>query len=117
MAVSWPVFLQQKLNESGFGITYQDNVLRSNPETGAPKSRARTTKRVDVYTATIIIANTEFEDWDDFFTFDLNNGVTPFDFIHPFTGVLRTFKFAGPPKISPLGGINSTIEMGWILLP
>ena len=117
MAVAWPAFLQDKLNEAGFGLTLQDNILRSNNETGAPKTRARTTKRVDVYTCTITIEIIDYEDFDDFYTASLNNGVSSFEFIHPFSGILKEFKFAGPPKISPMGGTFLSVEMGWIQLP
>lgn len=116
MAATWPGFLQDKLNQSGFSLSFQDNVVRSQTEIGPAKLRARSTKRIDTFTSTITIDKTQFQDWNDFFTVSLGNGVNEFIFNHPFKGTPATFRFTRPPKIDPLGGTSFTISMEWELL-
>ncbi len=117
MAVSWPAFLQDKLNQAGFSYVPQDNVLRSQTEVGPAKVRPRSTKRVDNLAATILITVDQFQDWDDFFTVDLANGTNQFVFNHPFTGVPTNFRFAKPYKIDPAGGVELSVSMEWEKLP
>lgn len=114
---SWPVGLQQLLNEDNFTVAIGDVTSRSDMDVGLAKVRARYTVGIDVYTTSI---NFDIDDYDTFTTFYktlINNGVDPFTFDDPLTGTEGTFRFAEAPQIAPLGGRTFRVTMKWEKLP
>lgn len=116
MPATWPAFLQDKVNQAGFGYEPGKNVLRSETDTGPAKLRALTTKRVDKFSVSIDLEISQFSDWDNFYTVSLSSGVTPFYYNHPFTQVPSIFRMDAV-KIDPMGGLYFKITMSWELLP
>jgi len=116
MPATWPAFLQEKVNQAGFGYEPGKNVLRSDMDTGPAKLRLLTTKRVDKFTVSIDLEMSDFEEWDTFYTVSLASGVNTFYYNHPFTQVPSIFRLDGV-KIDPIGGLQFKISMSWELLP
>jgi hypothetical protein len=117
MAQVWPITLQQLLNESGFGITRGETVLRSDMDSGPAKTRRRFTKSVDSYTASIWVDETQYLTFENFYDTTLNGGTLPFTFPHPITQVPTDFRFKSPPKYSPVGGGTWSVSFEWEKLP
>jgi hypothetical protein len=85
---------------------------------GPAKLRRRTTRPVDFYSCSINLYQSDYSTFTTFFNTTLNGGITPFDFIDPFSGVLTTFRFKQPPQVSPLGRAGwFKISMQWEKLP
>lgn len=116
MPATWPAFLQDKVNQAGFGYEPGKNTLRSDMDTGPAKVRLLTTKRVDKFTVSIDLEMSDFEEWDTFYTVSLASGVNTFYYNHPFTQVPSIFRLDGV-KIDPIGGLQFKISMSWELLP
>lgn len=119
MAVPWPTELSDLLDSDSFGYSIGDTVIRSDMDTGPAKLRRRSTKGIDKVTCSQKMAFDDFQTVYDFFDIDLNGGVTPFTFNHPFTGVPTDWRFISPPEFKPLGngGIEFGISMSWEKLP
>lgn len=114
MAISWPLALQQKLNQAEFNIEKGSVKLESDMDIGPVKSRARYTKSVDRYSCSIWVDQTTFTTFENFYDTTLGGGVKVFEFNHPITGTLTNWKFLGTPKISPVnGGIIFQVSMVW----
>lgn len=114
MAVSWPATLQDKLNQESFSVELGDTVLRSDMDIGPAKVRRRTTRPIDVYTCSINLYQTDYSTFMTFFNTYINGGVTPFEFVDPFSGNLTEFRFVGTPTVSPLGSAGwFRITMKW----
>lgn len=113
MPATWPVSIQQLLNESGFSLQVGNTVLRSDMEIGPAKVRRRMTKSNDILSATIILNHSEYHTFYTFFDVSLNGGATSFNFAHPITGVLTEFRFRKEPVFRSIGGGNFEVAMEW----
>lgn len=114
---SWPASLQQLLSEANFGITLGDTVLRSDTDVGPAKLRRRFTKGVDEYSASIYLTSAQYSIFVNFYNTTLNGGTLPFEFNHPITGSLESFRFRQPPTISSIGGGMFQANFQWEKLP
>lgn len=114
---TWPLTLQQKINEDSFGIKKGETVVRSDMDTGPKKSRRRFTRAIDVLSLSIDLkTEDEYDDLEFFYNTTVNGGVTPFDFVHPITQVTGSFRFNGPPSYTSLGGGVFRASMEWDIL-
>ena len=114
---TWPVSLQQKLNVDSFQYALGKTSVRTDMDVGPAKVRARFTDGVDVYNCTVLLTFAEVEIFKAFYKTTINNGVTPFTFVDPFTEDVTIFRFAEAPSISPLGGLTYQLQMTWERLP
>lgn len=114
---TWPVSLQQKLNTSGFEYQVGDTLVRSEMDVGPAKVRSRFTDAVDVYSCSVLLTYAEVQTFNTFYKTTLGNGSLPFYFDDPFTATQATFRFAGSPRIRPLGGLTYELNMTWEKLP
>lgn len=115
MAIAWPSGLQQLLNTDGFAEQLGTVAIRSENDVGPAKVRARSTKAVDNITCSINVNATEMAIMKSFFRVDLGQGVMPFEFNHPLTQDLETYRFVSPPSFKPIGsgGIEFACSMEW----
>lgn len=112
MAATWPVQLQQKLNETSFSYKLGNTVIKTNMSTGPVKRRRRFTEGIDGLTCTIDLHYSNFTIFKSFYDTTINGGVDSFEFNHPFTGVLTEFKM-DTPGITRLGGEWFRVNMTW----
>jgi hypothetical protein len=117
VAATWPVTLQQLVNEEGFAYTVGETAIRTESDVGPAKVRRRFTKSVDSVSVTINITQDLYPTFRDFHDITLNGGVLPFDFENPLTGTLEEFRFSGPYQIRSIGAGNFIVSMVWERLP
>ena len=119
MAQTWPIQLQDKLNEANFSEQLGDTTLRSKSEIGLEKVRRRYTKGVDKITCSIFIEKSDVTTFKTFYNTTLNGGLETFDFTDPFTDTLTEFRFdtGSPPQITPVGGNTMNLTMTWERIP
>lgn len=114
MSIPWPSQLQDKVNRDSFNYKVGETVLRSDVDIGPKKLRRRFTRPINMATVSIDINSvSEYNIFMTFYNTTTNAGVSPFEFVHPITGVLKEWRFADVPEIRPLGGYNFTISMTW----
>lgn len=106
MAV-WPVTLPQH-PESGMSISPQRNKISFQPELGDSIDRRRGTAASKIYSINLPpLTKAQFAIFEEFFEDDLMDGVLPFTWLDPLTGVSHSWKFTDddPPY-------NAEAEMG-----
>lgn len=110
---TWPVILQDYLNENAFSYQPGDVTLQSENSIGPKKRRRRVTSSVDVVTCTITIDKSDFQLFKDFYYTTLAGGVKSFAFNDPITGDPSEYKIEPGWTIGPVGGRNFSISMTW----
>ncbi len=117
MSIPWPSTLQDKVNTQGFNLEVGDTAIRSDVDVGPVKVRRRFTRGIDKMSVTINLTESQFEDLEFFFKTTLNGGVNVFEWTHPITGTAQSFRFIGPPKYTPLGGIEFSASFELEIMP
>lgn len=112
MAVSWPLALQQYMNQADFSQKPQDTAIRTSPSTGPRKRRRRFTKPIVTQKCSIRIKGIDYDVFEDFFNITLAGGTLPFDFDDPISGDLAEWHCDGY-STSPLGGEWFKVVMDW----
>lgn len=97
MAV-YPASLPQYPLVQGFTDERQSGSIRSNMDTGAPKTRKRFTAVVRKLTWPTILTGTQRAIFDTFFITTINEGATSFTINDPASTGTITVKFINPPK-------------------
>lgn len=110
MAV-WPAGLPQKINQSGFGETLPDNVIRQDMEVGPSKIRRRDVSAPVLIVGNITVDETEYGLLTTFYNTTVAGGALPFDWVHPITGASVEMLFTQPPRISARSGDHYTINL------
>jgi len=116
-AATWPISLQQQVNEGGFTLNTGNTVIRSENQMGPAKVRRLMTKQVDNMPVTINVTTAQYSTLNSFFDVTLNGGAGTFNFNHPITGVLTEFRMVRPPSYSSLGGGVFVASMEWETVP
>jgi hypothetical protein len=116
MAASWPITLEQKLNEAGFTIGFPVSYIESETEIGPKKRRRRTTLTYEILNCSLLLEKTYYSTFKNFYDVTINGGVLPFEFNHPITGVLTNYRMAAP-AITPVGGTYFNLAMTWEQVP
>ena len=117
MAETFPVALQDKLNEAGFSQSLGETAIRSSMEIGLDKVRRRYTKRIDTFSCTINLTLSEYSTFNTFFDTTLAGGTKTFNYEHPLSQTTAEFRFTKPPRIAPLGGTYFRVSMEWEEIP
>jgi len=112
MAQSWPLSLQQKINQAGFTNGFGNTVLRSEMDLGPEKRRQRQTRGNDSLSTSIDLDKDEYITLELFFKTTLAGGSLNFDFDHPISGDSEEFNMK-EPSIVPLGGLVYRVSMVW----
>ena len=102
MAV-YPASLPQYPSLRGFIDERQPGSIRSNMDTGAPKTRKRFTAVVRKLTWPTLLNGTERVTFDTFFITTINEGASSFTIPDPVDDETITVKFINPPSWSIIG--------------
>lgn len=102
---SWPGTLPGYVLEQGFGESLAEQVLESPMEVGPAKRRRRYTRNNRVFTASMMMTDSQSASFESFYYTTLIGGTLPFDWVHPRLQTAMTFVFRRPaPKITELKG-------------
>ena len=91
----------------------QPNTIRSDMDVSFPKVRRRYTRAMSQFQVSMVGNHAEGAAVQDFFDGVIQDGVNFHTFLHPFTGVLETFRFMEAPQVSSLSSQAVTISMTW----
>ena len=118
MPATWPLVLQQFLNEASFSYSFGSTKIESDTDTGEPKIRKRYTKAINELQGSIKLrvdqVTNEFVSFENFYKTTLNGGTTTFNFEHPLRLVQSEFRFKGDPALRPMGGQYFELSFTWI---
>jgi hypothetical protein len=116
---SWPVSLQQLLNQDGFEYRPGNTRVSSGTDVGPSKVRSRFTDAVDIYTGEVVLDFDQVATFKTFYKTTIGNGTLPFLFEDPFTGDEIAVRFLpdNDPSIRPLGGRVFTLNFTWEVMP
>jgi len=103
-AIVWPVGLPQRMNANGFTETLPDLALRTEMDVGPRKMRRRFTTGPTAVEGTVTLRGSQPALLEAFYRDITAGGTLPFDWTHPRTGVLKAFRFTGPPAFAPVAG-------------
>lgn len=112
MAATWPITFQQNLNEAGFTLEVPNQFIETEMDVGPKKRRRRTTASLEKISCSIWIEKTDYTTLKNFYDVTLAGGTLPFEFEHPFTGVLTQFRMYNL-SITPVGANELNVAMQW----
>lgn len=95
--LTWPSTLPQAPQAGDWTETPQRNVASFQPEVGPPKYRRRNTANGTVAEAVFMMTAAQVATFNDFYQNTLIDGVLPFNWAHPITGVVYSWIFAQAP--------------------
>lgn len=113
--IAWPASLPGCC--SGWGEKAQPVVVRSNFEGGLPKVRRRFTAVVRSVDVSMTLAFDQFEILRDYFDVDLQGGVKPFNFVHPYLRTTKVFRMTEAPQLTNQSALAVDVGMKWEELP
>ncbi|MCC7494192.1 MAG: hypothetical protein IT204_17670 [Fimbriimonadaceae bacterium] len=102
--IAWPVGLPQRMNASGFTETLPDLALRTEMDAGPRKARRRFTTGPSAIEGAVTLRAGQPALLEAFYRDTTAGGTLPFDWTHPRTGTLKTFRFTAPPAFVPVAG-------------
>jgi hypothetical protein len=102
---SWPLTLQQRLESDGFSIEKGETVIRSEMDVGPVKVRRRSTRPIDMVSASILLTAVQYAAFETFYNTTTNGGTTPFDWVHPITEAAAVFRFSKAPQYQNVGNL------------
>jgi len=114
MAIAvWPVTLPQTPLLDGLSNTRETSVRTFKPDVGRPIRSSASTKSYEVFSITMRFDEAQYTIFWAFWETDLQHGLLPFTFKHPFTGVSKTVEFAGeePPTTDLVPQSNMKWDM------
>jgi hypothetical protein len=101
---TWPVSLQQALNDSGFSYIPGETAISTEMDVGARKVRNRYTFGIDKIEGNIDLHKSLYTTLITFYKTTSAGGTLPFEFKHPVTLATIIVRFLSAPKITRLGG-------------
>lgn len=111
---SWPAGLPQYVLESGYQERFQDQTIESQMDTGPAKVRRRFTKAIRFFNATVLMTAAQADTFETFWLTTLKGGSLPFDWVHPRTRAVTSFRFRKPaPNFAVVGGVN--VQVSFVL--
>ena len=99
MTAVWPVAVNAYALRDSYTEEPERNVLSFKPEVGPPKERRRSSVSTDMVSFTGKYTLVEWTALKTFYRDTLLDGVLPFTFTNPLTGVSATYKFTAAPKL------------------
>jgi hypothetical protein len=93
---AWPNTVPYSPVMASYQEQKQSQVLRSDMDTGAAKTRRRFTAAVVTVQVEWLWTETQFATFEAFFETDLEGGALPFDGVHPRTGAAAKIRFVDP---------------------
>lgn len=108
---SWPGSLPQYVLEQGYSEKLNDQAVESSVDAGPPKVRRRFTKQVRTFAMTVRLSPSQKETFEGFWQDTLLGGTIPFDWVHPLTRSITTFRFRQPaPQMASIGGTDTMVS-------
>ena len=89
---TWPVSLPQEPLIDSYSAQLQNNVIRSAMSAGPAKTRRRFTAGVEILNVSFIMTEAQKDTFEAFFYNDIGHGALEFDFTHPETGAIGSFR-------------------------
>jgi hypothetical protein len=118
MAAVWPPGVSDGFEVQGFTETLPNAMLRTQMDAGPAKQRRRFSAAVTPIAGSIMVPAAQAALFEAFFRDTLALGALPFEWTHPRTGALRTWRFTEPPQLTPqASGTWWRIAMKLELLP
>lgn len=114
--MAWPGSLPGAIAD-GYQEVFPDNVIRTQMETGYPKTRKRSTAAPYQLRLLFNMTKAQVATLYTFFSSTINDGVDSFTMTHPRTGASETFRMLNPPDISIADGINYRVLIQLEQLP
>lgn len=105
---AYPASLPQYPLEKGFVDQRQPGTIRSQMETGAPKTRKRFTAAIRMLKWPTILNGTQRATFDTFFKTTINEGNDTFTMNDPVDNGSISVKFRSPPAWSIIGAQDDT---------
>lgn len=111
MGIAWPAGAPQfpeTWNEANQPVT-----VRSSVDVGPPKVRRRYTSPLISIKTTFVGTHAQWLALLDFFNVDLQGGVLFHDFLDPFSGQVKEFRFVNPPTVNNISALGVQISCDW----
>jgi hypothetical protein len=118
MAVVWPPSVPQVPEIGGYAESMPAAMLRTEMDVGPAKQRRRFTGAVTPLRCAIVMSKAQLATLDEWFRVTLAMGSLPFEWTHPRTGALRTWRFTEPFVLVPiLDGETWRVQLSLEMLP
>jgi hypothetical protein len=115
----WPGTLPQTFQVNGYTETVADGLIETNPDTGPPMSRRRSSAMPRPISGQMIVTRTQIDTLKTFVNTTLLGGSLPFSF--PATTEVGTWLVKFPkgnmPKWAAIGGDYYTLQISLLILP
>lgn len=98
---SWPETLPAP-QWQGFQAEFQDNVIRSQMDSGPGKLRRRFSAAAMYYPVTWMFTRPQLQEFYNWFVDEVFSGSISFSWTHPITGLTVIARFRKPPSIKPV---------------
>ena len=109
MPAEWPESLYGCILKSGFKETPPENTIRTDMGYGPAKVRRRTTANIRKFSISMFFSSTQLTTFETFYTTTISSGSVSFNFRHPRTQAVESFRIANIPTYDPMG-------MGYIVV-
>lgn len=115
----WPAGLPQAMQITGFSEDVADGLIETQPDTGPPISRRRSTASVRHISGTMLVTAAQIAALKTFVNTTIIGGSLPFNFPDQLQAGTLLVKFprGNLPKWSALGGDNYTLSLSLLVLP
>jgi hypothetical protein len=111
MPATWPATLPEFVLEQGYSEKFQNQTIESAMDSGPMKSRRRFTKAIREFSITLQMTTAQKAIFETFWLTTLRGGSLPFDWVHPLTRVVMSFRFKNPaPQYGVVGGIHTRVS-------
>jgi hypothetical protein len=112
----WPPELPQSML---IGVVEElpDLTLRTQMSAGAAKVRRKHSSGPTVFKGQLLLTTAQAEILTELYTEDLESGALPFNFTHPRTGVIGSFRFVSTVTMRPTSGTRIIAALELELLP
>jgi hypothetical protein len=111
MPAIYPSTLPQFVLEQGYSEKFQNQTIESSMDSGPMKSRRRFTKAIREFSITLQLTAAQKATFEDFWLTTLRGGSLPFEWVHPLTRTVMSFRFKNPaPQFSVIGGVYTRVS-------
>lgn len=100
---TWPASLPQYLEVDDFSAKAAKRGVRTAMDSGPGKGRPRFTAAPRPVKGSIVIDRVQYEILENFHDVVLGGGMLRFDWVHPITRAVATFRFTDEPDYRALG--------------
>jgi len=99
MAAVWPGGLPQIPLMDGYEEGQSNHILATQMDAGPAKYRRRYRASIRNFSLSLMLTSAQLTTFDTFFESTLEGGALPFDWVHPRTQAVKTFRFVAGQEI------------------